>query len=54
VSSTQEDWSLVRTERLWLDQPVQDDLADLHRIHADPASWAHFPQGRHLDLARTQ
>jgi RimJ/RimL family protein N-acetyltransferase len=54
VSSTQEDWRHVRTERLWLDQPVQDDLADLHRIHADPASWAHFPQGRHLDLARTQ
>lgn len=44
----------VRTTRLWLDKPVQDDLADLHRIHADPASWAHFPQGRHLDLARTQ
>jgi RimJ/RimL family protein N-acetyltransferase len=44
----------VRTERLWLDRPVQGDLADLHRIHADPESWAHFPQGRHLDLARTQ
>ena len=48
------DWRHVRTERLWLDEPAQDDLEDLHRIHADPASWAHFPQGRHLDLARTQ
>lgn len=48
------DWTHVRTERLWLDRPVQGDLADLHRIHADPDSWAHFPQGRHLDLARTQ
>ena len=47
-------WAHVRTQRLWLDRPVQDDLADLHRIHADPASWVHFPQGRHLDLARTQ
>ena len=33
---------------------VQGDLEDLHRIHADPESWAHFPQGRHVDLARTQ
>jgi len=40
VSGGQGDWSHVRTERLWLDQPVQDDLADLHRIHADPASWS--------------
>lgn len=48
------DWTHVRTERLRLDRPEQGDLADLHRIHADPESWAHFPQGRHLDLARTQ
>lgn len=48
------DWTQVRTERLWLDRPVQGDLADLHRIHADPQSWTHFPQGRHRDLARTQ
>ncbi len=48
------DWTHVRTDRLWLDRPVQGDLADLHRIHADPNSWAHFPQGRHADLARTQ
>ncbi|RYC11284.1 GNAT family N-acetyltransferase [Nocardioides zhouii] len=48
------DWRHLRTGRLWLDEPVQDDLEDLHRIHADPDSWAHFPQGRHLDLARTQ
>lgn len=47
-------WTHVRTDRLRLDAPAQDDLEDLHRIHADPASWAHFPQGRHLDLARTQ
>ncbi|PKH43408.1 Protein N-acetyltransferase, RimJ/RimL family [Nocardioides alpinus] len=48
------DWRHVRTDRLRLDRPVQDDLADLHRIHADPDSWAHFPQGRHLDLDRTR
>ncbi len=48
------EWRHLRTERLWLDEPVPDDLADLHRIHADPASWEHFPQGRHPDLARTQ
>lgn len=48
------DWRHARTERLWLDRPVPGDLADLHRIHADPASWSHFPQGRHLDVTRTQ
>lgn len=48
------DWTHARSERLRLDRPVAGDLADLHRIHADPDSWTHFPQGRHVDLARTQ
>lgn len=47
------DWRHTTTERLRLDQPCPDDLDDLHRIHADPLNWGHFPQGRHHDLART-
>ena len=47
------DWRHTTTERLRLDQPTSADLEDLHRIHADPLNWGHFPQGRHLDLART-
>lgn len=47
------DWRHTTTERLWLDRPHLGDVADLHRIHADPDTWAHFPQGRHLDVART-
>ena len=47
------DWRHTTTERLRLDQPTPADLLDLHRIHADPLNWGHFPQGRHLDLART-
>lgn len=47
------DWRHTTTERLRLDQPVVADVDDLYAIHADPASWTHFPQGRHLDTART-
>ena len=47
------DWEHTRTARLRLDRPRPDDLADLHAVHADPAVWAHFPSGRHQDLART-
>lgn len=47
------DWRHTTTERLRLDQPTPADLDDLHRIHGDPANWSHFPQGRHLDRART-
>lgn len=42
-------WRHVRTARLWLDVATVADVADLHAIHADPRSWAHFPPGRHAD-----
>jgi RimJ/RimL family protein N-acetyltransferase len=45
------DWRHVRTTRLWLDEPVDADAADLFAIHSDPASWAHFPSGRVTDPA---
>jgi RimJ/RimL family protein N-acetyltransferase len=48
------DWRHHRTGRLWLEAPQEGDLPDLHAIHGDPASWTHFPQGRHLDLAATR
>lgn len=41
----------VRTERLWLDEPVDADADDLFAIHHDPASWRHFPSGRVTDPA---
>jgi RimJ/RimL family protein N-acetyltransferase len=43
----------VRTERLWLDRPGPDDVDGLHAIYSDPASWTHFPQGRHDVRVRT-
>lgn len=45
------DWTHVRTERLWLDEPVDRDADDLVAIHRDPASWTHFPSGRVTDPA---
>jgi RimJ/RimL family protein N-acetyltransferase len=45
------DWTRARTERLWLDEPVEADADDLFAIHRDPASWAHFPSGRVTDPA---
>ena len=39
------DWRHVRTERLWLDEPVDGDAEALYGIHSDPASWRHFPSG---------
>lgn len=44
-------WSHVRTERLWLDEPVDADADALFAIHSDPASWRHFPSGRVTDPA---
>ena len=38
-------WEHVRTERLWLDEPVDGDADALLAIHGDPASWRHFPSG---------
>lgn len=45
------DWRHVGTTRLWLDEPVEADAADLFAIHSDPASWRHFPSGRVTDPA---
>jgi RimJ/RimL family protein N-acetyltransferase len=42
-------WAHVRTDRLWLDEPVDDDAEALFAIHSDPASWRHFPSGRVSD-----
>ena len=38
-------WKHVRTDRLWLDEPVDGDADALLAIHRDPASWRHFPSG---------
>jgi RimJ/RimL family protein N-acetyltransferase len=47
------DWRHARTARLWLDVPVDGDVDDLHAIHADPATWAHLPSGRHTTREQT-
>lgn len=44
-------WASVRTDRLLLDEPVDDDAEALLAIHGDPASWRHFPSGRVSDPA---
>jgi RimJ/RimL family protein N-acetyltransferase len=44
-------WTSIRTERLWLDEPVEGDAEALFAIHTDPASWRHFPSGRVTDPA---
>ena len=36
----------VETERLLLRRPVHRDLDELHRIHSDPRTWEHKPEGR--------
>jgi RimJ/RimL family protein N-acetyltransferase len=45
------DWRHARTERLRLDEPVEDDAEALLAIHADPASWRHLPSGVVTDPA---
>ncbi len=47
------EWRRARTARLWLDAAVEDDVDDLHTIHADPATWSHFPSGRHMTRAQS-
>lgn len=41
----------LRTARLFLDEPVEDDATDLFAIHSDPASWRHLPSGVVTDPA---
>ena len=45
------DWRHLRTGRLWLDEPEDEDADALLAIHADPASWWHFPSGVVTDPA---
>lgn len=47
------DWRHVRTERLFLDQPVTDDIDDLYLLHSDARVWTHFPSGRHRTRQQT-
>lgn len=44
-------WRHARTDRLWLDEPVESDAEALFAIHSDPASWVHFPSGVLTDPA---
>jgi len=44
----------IETARLVLRRPTPDDLAELHRIHADPATYEHSPEGRHADMRQSQ
>jgi RimJ/RimL family protein N-acetyltransferase len=43
----------LRTARLQLRAYTDTDLDELYALHSDPAVWAHFSQGRHVDRART-
>lgn len=45
---------MTRTERLQLDPPSPEDLADLHRLYSDARTWTHLPSGRFADLATTR
>ena len=47
------DWRHARTARLHLDVAAAGDEDDLFAIHSDPASWTHFPVGRHTDRTQT-
>jgi RimJ/RimL family protein N-acetyltransferase len=37
-----------------LSPPLDADLPDVHRLHADPAVWTHLPSGRHVEEGRTR
>ncbi|MGO1975181.1 MAG: GNAT family N-acetyltransferase [Propionibacteriaceae bacterium] len=47
------DWRHVRTRRLFLDEPVTDDIDDLYFLHSDARVWTHFPSGRHRTRQQT-
>ena len=46
-------WRNTRTDRLWLDAVSAADLDGFSAIHADPATWTHFPSGRHASRAES-
>ncbi|WP_040167824.1 GNAT family N-acetyltransferase [Microbacterium gorillae] len=45
--------SPLRTDRLRLDRPTDDDLDALFRLCADERVWRHYPSLRHTDHAQT-
>lgn len=44
----------LTTERLRLDAPSRDDLAELFAIYSDPLVWTHFPSLRHTTVEQTE
>ena len=40
-------WRHTRSARLWLDELTPADLDGFYALHGDPATWTHFPSGRH-------
>lgn len=44
----------LRTDRLRLDIPLEDNLAGLHDIYSDPRVWTHFPTLRHTEPETTR
>ncbi|GAA8844882.1 hypothetical protein DUHN55_14320 [Helicobacter pylori] len=44
----------LTTERLQLDAPSRDDLAELFAIYSDPRVWTHFPSLRHTTVEQTE
>lgn len=44
----------LRTDRMRLDIPSEDDLAVLHEIYSDPRVWTHFPTLRHTEPETTR
>jgi RimJ/RimL family protein N-acetyltransferase len=46
--------NVLETERLRLRRPEPADLADVHRLHADPRVWLHSPTGAHRHVAESE
>ncbi|WP_158253876.1 GNAT family N-acetyltransferase [Cryobacterium sp. N22] len=44
----------LTTARLRLAPLAPADVAEVHAIYADPATWLHLPAGRHTTLAQTE
>lgn len=47
-------YASVKTERLLLRAVTVEDVEDIYCLHADPAVWRHFPQGRHESRAQSE
>lgn len=46
--------SSTMTERLALSRPTEQDLPELHELHADPEVWKHLPSARHTSFDQTR